>query len=56
MNKFYKTTKLNLIIKVARISLEPGGNSTSTGGIRTITLNRRIESTKGQFISLIKLN
>ena len=43
-------------MKVARISLGPGGNSTSTGGIRTITFNRRIESTKGQFISLIKLN
>ena len=41
---------------VARISLEPGGNSTSTGGIRTITLNRRIELTKGQIISLIKRN
>ena len=44
------------MIKVARISLGPGGNSTSTGGIRTITMYRRIKQTKGQFIFRIKLN
>jgi hypothetical protein len=31
------------MLKVARITLGPGGNSTSTGGIRTITEDRRIE-------------
>lgn len=44
------------MIKVARISLGPGGNSTSTGGIRTITMYRRIKQTKGQFIFNIKIN
>ena len=50
------TPQLKTNYKVARMSLGPGGNSTTTGGIRTITMNRRIKQTKGQFIFRIKLN
>jgi len=43
---------------VAPISLGPSGNSNTTGGIRTITINRRLKCRKGQFIlnKLVKIN
>ena len=37
------TPQLKTNYKVARISLGPSGNSTTTGGIRTITIDRRKE-------------